>query len=890
MSGLRKLLIKIIASILFITTAAASRVSVQAAGDSEVSGSNWMSGIANERYLYEINIPGTQDSAMRIASKAYEVLGGAEYTVMTDTSRANSQSLNLSTQLKYGVRFFDIGLSSVNYRDQQTEENKDKLWVSESLRDGASNVYCYGITPKNSADPQKEPLLKLDDVLNEIKTFLSTQGSEDETVILWLKPEMIRAADQADIRINGLLSDAAYSSLIYTGASLPKLKDCRGKIVLLSSFVDSEGNSLINNSFAVNPPGANGEFAIGGTPFSIGGLAFDKTEPEEMISPLKLYAEDRKSLEYRLPDQNENSLTTGSLILSGKVESSAYAGSREDLAKKNVNKLLYTDYEALFKQRGWHYGWVLSDYVDQNGIEMLWKDNFLIDYTITFRKNHNGTGSDAPEPLTVRCNRTAAKPEEEMTRSGYTFRGWYTESACSEGSLFNFDSPVTKNTTLYAGWTKNWTVTFNWNYGSVTSQQSVPPDALAVKPADPTREGCIFAGWYKDQACSEGNEYLFDTPVKENLTLYAKWKAEVTFDSKGGSAVESKTVRTGEKIEKPSDPVKANLIFDGWYTNPTLTSTFNFNNTPVNKGMTLYAKWNALISFEANGGKNSMQVKTVPEGTQYTLPSCSFTPPAGKVFDAWEYQGSSYAPGSKITITGATTLRALWKSNGRSDSGSGSGSGSGSNSGSNSGTDNTDYTASFTVDFYTNGGSAVESQTIPYGKAVVRPQDPVRQGYSFEGWFTDSTLTAGYYFASPVTENLTLYAKWSSTDQCTVSFNAGGGSGYMAGVRVSKGSEYVLPGCNFTPPEGKSFYTWDRGETGTVITVNSDIVLYARWRNGAGDQAIPSVTITFYTNGGTLIEDQTILQGLLPAEPPAPVREGYTFGGWYYDMGSYEGL
>lgn len=70
-------------------------------------------------------------------------------------------------------------------------------------------------------------------------------------------------------------------------------------------------------------------------------------------------------------------------------------------------------------------------------------------------------------------------------------------------------------------------------------------------------------------------------------------------------------------------------------------------------------------------------------------------------------------------------------------------------------------TVSYTVTFNSNGGSDVPEQIIEAGNCVVEPADPTREGYTFEGWYTDEGFGEAYDFQTPVTEDITLYAKWS---------------------------------------------------------------------------------------------------------------------------------
>ena len=95
-----------------------------------------------------------------------------------------------------------------------------------------------------------------------------------------------------------------------------------------------------------------------------------------------------------------------------------------------------------------------------------------------------------------------------------------------------------------------------------------------------------------------------------------------------------------------------------------------------------------------------------------------------------------------------------------------------------SGTADTDKTVTvpvkkvqYTVTFNSNGGTAVDSQTVKYGELAVKPADPTRDGYTFNGWTLNGTP---YDFSSPVTGNITLVAQW--TRNSTTGGNTGGGT------------------------------------------------------------------------------------------------------------------
>ena len=141
-----------------------------------------------------------------------------------------------------------------------------------------------------------------------------------------------------------------------------------------------------------------------------------------------------------------------------------------------------------------------------------------------------------------------------------------------------------------------------------------------VKEPTVTRDGCEFLGWYLD--VDYQNKFDFNDPIYEDITLYAKWetiKCTVTFDTRGGSDVESKTVNSGDKIKKIPTTVLGDFEFLGWYSDEACTKQFDFNK-PITADITLYAKW--PIEFELAKDGLSYGVKSY-EGNaeEVTIPS-----------------------------------------------------------------------------------------------------------------------------------------------------------------------------------------------------------------------------------------------------------------------------
>lgn len=106
-----------------------------------------------------------------------------------------------------------------------------------------------------------------------------------------------------------------------------------------------------------------------------------------------------------------------------------------------------------------------------------------------------------------------------------------------------------------------YTVTFQSEGGSEVASQ-IRANTPAGRPADPTKEGYTFIGWYNGES-----EWNFETPVTEKLTLTAKWQINrytITFDTAGGSEVAPITQDYGTTITAPANPTKTGYTFAGW--------------------------------------------------------------------------------------------------------------------------------------------------------------------------------------------------------------------------------------------------------------------------------------------------------------------------------------
>ena len=264
-------------------------------------------------------------------------------------------------------------------------------------------------------------------------------------------------------------------------------------------------------------------------------------------------------------------------------------------------------------------------------------------------------GAPVPPFQTVDYNNLASVPADPAL-TGFTFAGWYRESACVTPWLFGSDT-VTADMTLYALWTINqYTVAFDPQGGSAVGSQLVNYNAYATDPGAPARTGYTFGGWYHESGCSSPWDFGND-PILGNTTIFAKWTPNshtVTFDSQGGSAVAPEVVNYGALVPMPTPPTRLGETFGGWYREIACTTSWNFGSDTVAGDMTLYASWTPntyTVTFDAQGGNPpSFASKTVTYGSAYGALAADTR--AGYVFYGW-WTG---AGGTGTQITSATTV------------------------------------------------------------------------------------------------------------------------------------------------------------------------------------------------------------------------------------------
>ena len=252
-----------------------------------------------------------------------------------------------------------------------------------------------------------------------------------------------------------------------------------------------------------------------------------------------------------------------------------------------------------------------------------------------------------------------------------------------------------------------YTVTFQSEGGSEVASQ-IRANTPAARPADPTKEGYTFIGWYNGES-----EWNFADAVTEALTLTAKWQVNqytITFKPENGGQDIVIKQDYGTAITAPANPTKTGYTFAGW--DKTIPTTMPAGN------MTITAQWQVnqyTITFKPENGGQDIVIKQ-DYGTAITAPANPTK--TGYTFAGWDKTIPTTMPAGNMTIT------AQWQVN--------------------------QYTITFKPE---NGGQDIVIKQ-DYGTAITAPANPTKTGYTFAGWdkTIPTTMPAG---------DMTITARWT---------------------------------------------------------------------------------------------------------------------------------
>ena len=342
------------------------------------------------------------------------------------------------------------------------------------------------------------------------------------------------------------------------------------------------------------------------------------------------------------------------------------------------------------------------------------------------------------------------------------------------------------------------TITFNTMGGDALESIEVDGYKTVASLPTPTKTGFAFVAWYRDEALTDQFEYN-RTYVDRNVTLYAKWETAryvvKEFYSTGEEILPYK-VNHGVTL---GIPVKVGYKFVGFFLDEEYT--IPYENTGVTSNLTVYAKFEALPSYDVTYVINGHGEQPEALTDVYKLPSeLPVLEEEGYRFLGWYTDEElTVEAEANVDVTADVTLYAKWE------------------------------LITYTVT-YQNNGLGVKPEDLKVAELPDELPELSADEYEFLGWFYDSEFTDPAKAGDKLAENVTLYAKWiESTYSVTYDVNEVGEA--PAGEVDVKALPSTLPTLT---ADGYVFLGWYIDEELIVeatpgAKITEDTVLYAKW-------------------------------------------------------------
>ena len=460
-------------------------------------------------------------------------------------------------------------------------------------------------------------------------------------------------------------------------------------------------------------------------------------------------------------------------------------------------------------------------------------------------------------PIAVPGTPTASRVVPKSRQNGDQRGERYRLEGNQDAGSFSMDYVRFDATTNGGSWS-GLTPTLPGSQGTFLSDESATggwfevtkPDRSvdALPTVDPTPPGpAEFLGWFDAPVGGEEVE----APVwATGQTVYAQYSQThtVTFDPANGKNNWREVVKDGAVVPVPADPEHSWDIFAGW----TLDGAAYDFNAPVTEDITLVATWEVIETGEmphivvfAPG--NGQAPWADHAGNNEPVGEPTIPVREGYEFRGWLLNGEAY--NFESPVTGNIVLEGDWKRLG------------------------------YTVTFDAAGGSVTDGQDVWHGETAMKPAEPVRDGFVFEGWTLDGE---GYNFDAPVTRNLTLVASW---DEILVAIPSHIVMFLPANDVDAPWYAYATDGAPVDAPEdpvwpGHTFLSWEADGVAykfeTPVTAN--LVLTATWKQDEG--VLQPHTVTFDPANGAKTTAVKVDDGDTVTAIKQPVRAGYTFDGW----------
>ncbi len=276
-----------------------------------------------------------------------------------------------------------------------------------------------------------------------------------------------------------------------------------------------------------------------------------------------------------------------------------------------------------------------------------------------YKVTYDSSSGTAVNAQTYKQTEAVTAPTEP-TRTGFTFDCWCEDSA--DGPEYTFGSASsTGNITLYARW--KYTITFEANNGEAATTLTTIHTQAVTKPADPSWSTMTFVCWCSDSALQ--NEYTFGSPSENgNITLYAKWKYLITFDTQGADHIDQQwVIYPNAPVEPNPAPSKDNFEFEYWCTNlsdPENTK-YLFDTPYISNDRTLHAKFKTInenlggitVTFGIATGDIAVTPNDSSTAVTYTVDT------SGGEYDSyyWEFDGTAQTSTTAVLTLNKSSLQ-----------------------------------------------------------------------------------------------------------------------------------------------------------------------------------------------------------------------------------------
>ena len=283
-----------------------------------------------------------------------------------------------------------------------------------------------------------------------------------------------------------------------------------------------------------------------------------------------------------------------------------------------------------------------------------------------------------------------------------------------------------------------------------TTPTGVFDTTVTITP-DPNRYGAHYS-YNSVKSVVSGVVTVDDPATILKLNVYYDLDFHtLTFDTMGGSAIDPVTVRHGNAVARPADPTKDKYTFIGWYVDPEFTEEYDFA-TVLEADKTIYAKFELTSTpiGDIYVRYDVLHIKQLPDGS-YDLANAEVEHLSAKKDTTVTAVVKDYSATHHINVNSTlskltdTAIQPYPGADGKPVY--------------------TILSVYYDLDFHTltfdtMGGSRIDPVTVRHGNAVAKPKDPVNGGYIFDGWYTDKTYRTPYNFATVLTQDTTIYAKW----------------------------------------------------------------------------------------------------------------------------------